>query len=152
MDDKKKGSISEKLKEGVSVHEIETFARKYTIEAFLILALIIATISSIFDFFTGPGWSLVFGGLGAIASIAFPEQVIKIEKKLFKIVTRKEKSAQIAVGIVRIVIALFLPFIIFAEIGLLAGSAFHHFSHQMHDGETIAKEEKKEEKEEEEHL
>jgi hypothetical protein len=74
----KKENITEKYKEGVSVEEIEKFARKYTNEVFLILSLIIATISSIFKFFTGPSWSLIFAGLLAIAGIAFPCMLAKL--------------------------------------------------------------------------
>ena len=148
MDDKKKKpSISEKIKEGVSVHELETFARKYTIEAFVIIAIIIAAISSSWGFFTGSAWSIIFAGLGAIISIAIPETILKLEKLYFKFVTRQEKIAQITVGIVQIVLALFVPFIIFAQLGLLSGISFHHFSHQPKTSET--KESKKHESEEE---
>lgn len=129
MDDKKKKpSISEKLKEGVSMHEIETLARKYTIEAFVILAIIIATISSTWEFFIGAGWSLFFAGLGAIIGIALPEGITKMEKLYFNFIYKQEKPAQIAIGIVQIVIALFIPLIIFIQIGLLSGMSFHHFS------------------------
>ena len=118
--------MTDKFKEGVSVKEIEGFARKYTNEAFLILAIIIATISSVFDFFSGPSLTIILAGLGAILSIAFPEKVIKIEKMIFKFLSKQEKTTQIVVGIVRIVLAVFIPFIIFAELGVLAGIAFHN--------------------------
>ena len=126
MDEKK--PLTSKIKEGVSVEELETFARKYTTEVFLILAIIIASISSIFNFFTGPGWSLSFAGIGAILSIAFPETVVKFQKKIFDLISKQEKAIQITVGVVRLVLALFLPFILFAEIGFLAGLGFHRYS------------------------
>ncbi|MFA5250873.1 MAG: hypothetical protein WC371_05650 [Parachlamydiales bacterium] len=116
-----------KIKEGVSVEELETFARKYTTEVFLILAVIIATISSIFDFFTGPGWSLSFTGIGAILSLAFPETIVKIQRKILDLIAKPEKSMQITVGIVRLIIALFIPFFLFAEMGFLAGLGFHRY-------------------------
>lgn len=121
----KKENFTEKFKEGVSVEDIEKFARKYTNEVFLILSLIIATISSIFTFFTGPGWSLLFAGLLAIVGIAFPVHVEKIVKKIFKFQSKDDKTTIIIIGIVRIVLAIFIPFILFAEIGLLAGYSFH---------------------------
>ena len=128
-DKKKKSSISEKIKDGVSVHELETFARKYTVETFVILSIIIAAISSTASFFMSAGWSLVFAGLGAIVSLALPEKVRKIEKLYFKFVTKQEKSSQIAIGIVQIAVALFIPFVVFAQVGLLSGISFHHYSH-----------------------
>lgn len=121
------------LKDGVSVQEIENFARKYTNEVFSILALIVATISSVFDFFTGAGWSVVFAGIFAILAIIFPNQIERGLKKMYKVLSRDEKSTQIILGIVRIVIALFLPFILFGFLGLLSGISYHiHISKASH--------------------
>jgi len=127
--------VTEKIKEGVSVEEIEKFARKYTNEVFLILALIIATISSIFGFFTGPTWSLIFAGLLAIVGIALPVQVGKFLKKLLKFQAVSPKTTIIIIGIVRIVLGIFIPFILFAEIGLLAGYSFHTTTREFHEPE-----------------
>lgn len=150
MDDKiKKPSITEKFKEGVSVQEIESFARKYTTEAFLILSVIIATISSTFSFFTGAGWSLVLGGLGTIVSIALPDAIHKIEKIFFSFAAKQEKPVQIVIGVVQIILALFVPLVIFAQIGLLAGLSFHHFLRQPKAVEEKGKKSSKTESEEE---
>ena len=130
MDDKTKKSMTEKFKEGVSVQELEHFARKYLVEVFVIISVIIATISSSMHFFNGAGWSLMLGGIGAILSIALPAQIHKIEKIYFSFVSKQEQTAQIAIGAVQLIIALFLPFIIFAQLGMLAGISFHHFSRQ----------------------
>jgi hypothetical protein len=138
MNDKKLG---EKIKEGVSVQELESLARKYTTEVFLILSIFVASISSIFNFFTAAGWSIAFAGLGAIVSLAIPEAIMNFHKKLLKFFFKQEKVIQITIGVVRIVVGLFVPFIIFAEMGLLAGSAFHFFSKQIH-GETPPTEKK----------
>jgi uncharacterized membrane protein len=127
-ENKKESSFSDKIKEGVSVHEIETFARKYTTEAFIILAIIIGATSSIFGFFTCAKTAIFFAAIGSIVSISFPDAILVFEKKYFEFVAKQEKPAQIAIGIVKIAIALFVPFITFAQIGLLAGVAFHHFS------------------------
>jgi hypothetical protein len=147
---KEEGSPLNKIKEGVSVKEIESFARKYIIEGFLILALIIATLSSAFDFFTGPGWSIIFTGVGGIVSVAFPDQVMKIGKPLFSFLKKQEKTIQIIIGIVRLIFAIFIPFLLFLEVGLLAGLAFHQNSKISFE----KKEEKKEEPQDndEEHI
>ena len=118
-------SLGSKIKEGLSVEEIESFARKHLTEVFIILAIIIATISSVFDFFTGSGLSLTLAALTAIISLAFPEQMQKFQKKMVHFFIKQEKTTQIIVGIVRLVIAVFLPFIIFIEVGFLAGIGFH---------------------------
>ena len=44
---------------------------------------------------------------------------------------KSEKSTMIVVGIIRIVLAIFIPFILFAELGVLAGYAFHTTSRDM---------------------
>ena len=120
-----KNNLSNKFKDGVTVEELEKFARKYTNEAFLILALLVATVSSVFGFFSGPIWSVLFMGAMAIVAIALPEKIGNFLRKILKFQVTAEKAITIMIGIVRIIIGLFLPFILFAELGLLAGFAFH---------------------------
>ena len=127
------------------MQELETLARKYTTEAFLILAVFVGTISSVFDFFTGAGLSLIFLGLGAVLSIAMPKTIMPLQMKLFKLVLKQEKSSQIAIGIARLFVALFLPFIIFAEMGLVFGCGFHLLSEKINSNK---KEEQSSEKKE----
>ncbi len=124
----KKEKLTEKFKEGVSVEELEKFARKYTSEVFLIVAIIIAAISSAFGFFTGPSWSIFFAAICAIISIAIPTKIEPMMKKIVSIAYKKEKSTEIVVGVIRLVIAIFIPFILFAELGFLAGLAFHNIA------------------------
>jgi hypothetical protein len=120
----KKDKESLNIKDGVSVHEIEGFVKKHLAESFIVLAVIIGTISSVFDFFTRPSWSLIFAGIGAIVSIIFPEKISELMEKCSCFLKKQEKASQIVIGIVRIVLAIFIPFVIFAEIGLLAGCKF----------------------------
>lgn len=119
--------FSEKLKEGVSVHEIEEFARKHTVEAFAILAIVIAAISSMFDFFTGPGWSVLFTALGMVCAVFFANRFESGVKTCYQFLHKQEKFTQIVLGIVKIVLALFVPFVIFCGIGVLAGTAYHYY-------------------------
>ena len=118
--------MAEKLKEGVTVEELEKFARKYTTEVFIVFAIIIAAISSSFSFFLRFYWSLYFGAIAAIVSLLVPEKIEAVVKKLVMLSFGKDKSTEIIIGIVRIVLAIFLPFVIFAELGLLAGLAYHY--------------------------
>jgi hypothetical protein len=122
-----KSKFTERLKEGVSVKEIEDFARNHTIEVFSILAIIIATITSCWDFFTGPKLSIFCMALGMMASILFPVPIERGLKQLYNFVLKQEKSTQLIIGTVKIVAALFVPFILFALFGLLAGSSYHYF-------------------------
>jgi hypothetical protein len=132
-------AFSEKLKKGVSVEEVQTFAHKYMAEVFIVLSIIIAMVSSGFRFFSGPGWALFFASVGAIVGISMNNCSCEMRIKLFKAIYRQEKAMQIIVGIIRLVVAIFLPFIIFAEIGLLAGGAFHHMTRDMCCGKKMMK-------------
>jgi len=123
-----KNKLSEKLKEGVSVQELEDFARKHSTEVFTVLALIIGAISSIFNFFTGPSWTILFTTLGAILGIFFPAPVERGLKQLYDFTFKQEKSTQMILGAVKIVIAIFIPFILFGIIGLLAGTSYHYYT------------------------
>ena len=123
----KKPKMSDKLKEGVSVQEIEDFARKYMSEVFVVLAIIIASISSTFDFFTGPGWSICLAGLGSVVAIIFPRQIKEFVTKVHNFMNKQQKSTQIIIGVVRLIVALFIPLLLFAVIGLHAGLAIHDF-------------------------
>ena len=120
--------FSEKLKDGVSVRELEDFARKYTTEVFSILAIIIATASSCWDFFlSGPKLTIFFTALGCVLSILFPLPVERGLKSLYQFVFKQEKSTQIILGSMKVVVALFIPFILFGFLGLLAGTSYHYY-------------------------
>ena len=125
-----------KIKEGVSVEEIENFTRKYMWEVFSALAVIVASISSTFNFFSGAGWSIMLAGLGTLISIIIPTHMDKLFDKFYLFINKQQKPSQIILGIVEIVIALFLPFVIFAFLGLLAGIAWHEHGKYIHTGPT----------------
>lgn len=122
-----KSKFSDKLKEGISVQEIEGFARKHTTEVFSVLALLIAAVSSIFDFFTGAGMTITFLTVGTILAIFFPAPAEKGLKQLYHFTYKQEKTTEIILGSVKIVVAIFLPFLYFGLVGLLAGTSFHYY-------------------------
>jgi len=122
-----KNKLVDKLKEGVSVHEIEGFASKHTTEVFSVLAMIIGAISSSYDFFTGPRLTILFLTLGALVAVIFPAPVEKGLKQLYNFTFKQEKMTEIILGAVKIVIAIFIPFIYFGLLGLLAGTSYHYY-------------------------
>lgn len=122
-----KADLSEKWKKGVSFQQLEDFARSHTQEVFSTLALFVGAISSIFDFFTGAHWSIFFIGLGAIIGIVAPIATEKKLRYLYDFLLQQEKTTQMILGGVKIVIAIFLPFIYFGFLGLLAGTSYHFY-------------------------
>ena len=118
----------DKIKEGVSVQEVEDFARKYSAEVFSVLAIVIGAISSMYDFFVGPKLTLTFLAIGFILGIFFPVPVEKGLKQLYGFSFKQEKTTQMVLGLVKVVIALFIPFLLFGFIGLLAGTSYHYYT------------------------
>lgn len=130
-----KNKFTEKLKEGVSVREIERFARKHMAEVVTVTALIIATISSSWNFFTGPKLTIFVLALGVILGTFFPDPIEKGIKQLFSFAYKQEKTTQMILGIVILIVAIFIPFIIFGAAGLLSGTAFHYFTRHSYSGQ-----------------
>jgi len=122
-----KDKFVDKLKEGVSVHELEGFASKHTTEIFALIALIIGAISSIYDFFTGPELTIVFLTLGALVAVIFPAPVEKALKQFYSFTFKQEKMTEIILGAVKIIVAIFVPFLFFGLFGLHAGTSCHYF-------------------------
>ena len=122
-----KNKLVDKLKEGVSVHELEGFASKHTTEVFSAIAIIIGAISSSYDFFTGPKLTILFLALGALVALFFPAPVEKGLKQLYSFTFKQEKMTEIILGAVKIVIAIFIPFLYFGLLGLLAGTSYHYY-------------------------
>jgi len=115
---------TDKLKEGMSMNDIEGYAKKYSTEVFMIVAIVIAVISSIFDFFISSSWGIFLAGLGALYGLLAPKQVDGLLGKMFEYASKKDKSIQIMIGIAQIIIAIFLPAVIFGMFGLIAGNTF----------------------------
>lgn len=113
-----------KLKEGVSVKEIEAFAKKHRFEVFFCLAFIFACFFS-FVFF-GPGWSIFLAGIGGILGVIMPARIEHLTKKISQFIFKQEKTTQIVLGVVGLVISIILPPIIFLLLGLHGGKSMHH--------------------------
>ena len=128
-----KDKIIDKLKEGISVQEVENFARKHTSEVFSLVALIVAAISSMFDFFTGPSMTILFMAIGAIVGILMPESINQALKRYYQFTENQEKTTRMMIGGVKIVVGIFIPFVLFGLYGLLAGTSYSYFSrHSNH--------------------
>ncbi len=113
-----------KLKEGVSVKEIEAFARKHRFEVFFCLAFIFACFFS-FVFF-GPGWSIFLAGIGGILGVIMPARIELLTKKISQFIFKQEKTTQIVLGVVGLVVSIILPPIIFLLLGLHGGKSMNH--------------------------
>lgn len=109
----------EKKKEGVSVKEIEEYAKKHRYEVVFILAFVLACFFS-FVFF-GAGWGIILAAVGGVVGILLPSKAEMFGNKMFAFVRKQEQVTQLILGIVLLIISVFLPFVTFLLLGLFGG-------------------------------
>jgi hypothetical protein len=109
---------SNKLKDGVSVKEIEAFAKKHKFEVFLCLSFIFACFFS-FVFF-GTGWAVILAAAGAIVGVLLPGKIEHFAKMVFHFIFKQEQMTQMILGIVLLVLSIL--------IGLHGGKSMHHLA------------------------
>lgn len=119
-----------KPKEGVSVKEMEAFAKKHRFEVFFCLAFIFAC------FFTfvmwGPGWSVVSATVGAIVGVLLSAKVTHFSKMVFGFIFKHEPVTQLVLGIVALILAIFIPPLYFLILGLHGGKDMQHWAMEMY--------------------
>ena len=109
----------EKKKEGVSVKEIEEYAKKHRYEVVFVLAFVLACFFS-FVFF-GTGWGVILAAVGGIIGVLLPNKTTLFSDKIFGFIRKQEHVTQIILGVVLLIISVFLPFITFLLLGLYGG-------------------------------
>ena len=111
----------EKKKEGVSVKEIEGYAKKHRFEIFFCLLFILASLFTLV--FWGPTLSIFLAGIGGIVGVLLPNKIEELTKKLDTSLLSKEGTTQLIIGIVALIIAIFIAPVIFLLTGLYAGQS-----------------------------
>lgn len=111
-------------KEGVSVKEMEKFAKKHRFEVFFALTFILACFFSFIMW--GTGLAITLASVGAILGVIFPARVELICKKAMEFIFKQEDTTQLILGIVVLIIAIFLPPLIFLKLGLHGGKDLFH--------------------------
>ncbi len=130
--------MDKKLKEGVSVQELENFGKKYHFEIFFVLYFLLATLLT-FIFF-GAAWSIFLAGIGGILGIWLPNRVEKAAKGAFHFVYKQEKATKLVLAIVGVVVSFFLPPLVFFFLGLFGGTGLRRAASKV---EEIDKQEEK---------
>ncbi len=122
-----KDKFTQKIKEGISMQEIENFVKNNTMAIFSVVAVFVAMISSNFHFFTGSTFSIFCLSIAAIATVIFPIPMEKLLKIVFHFTSNQEKTTQMVLGGIKILAGLFVPFVYFAFLGIMAGSSYHYY-------------------------
>ena len=120
-----------KLKDGVSIKEIEAFTKKHRFEVILCAAFILACLFSFVMW--GTGKSIIAATLGSVGGILLSARVEAYSKKAFHFIFNQEKTTQLVLGGVFLVLAIFLPPLYFLLLGLHGGKSIHHMALEMHN-------------------
>jgi hypothetical protein len=118
---------SQKPKEGISVKELEAFAKKHRYEVFFCLIFLFSCIFSFIGYFRG-GWSLFFAMGGAVLGVIFPTKTESFMKKVMHFIFKQDKTLLIVLGVVGLILAIFIPFLIFLALGLVGGRCLHEMA------------------------
>ena len=111
-------------KDGVSVKEIEEFAKKNKFEVFFCVMFVLACIFGLFGFFKS-GWNIVAMSAGGVLSVIFTLKVDALLRKTMEFLLRRDTTMQIVFAIVSLVLTIFLPFLVFLLLGLFGGKAMY---------------------------
>jgi hypothetical protein len=121
------GTMDENKKDGVSVKEIEEFAKKHRFEVFFCLMFLLACVFGIFGTFRA-GWNILFGMAGGVLGILLPVKMEQLLKKMFHFVFKQDTTILIVFGVVALVLTCVLPLLVFLLIGIAGGRAIHQMA------------------------
>jgi hypothetical protein len=114
---------------------LENFATRHTVETLTIVAIILGAISSWGHFFLGSlGWSILFVVIGSGLGMFLPHQMDTVIKKTYPQGMDRKKTYVIGFEVVKILFALFIPFIYFGFLGVMAGTAYQYYVHNSESG------------------
>lgn len=119
---------SNKIKDGVSVKEIEDFAKKHRFEVFFCLAFVLAYIFSFVFFKAG---CLLFATAGGILGALFPAHAYNATKNALKFVFKQDKTVQIVLGIVVLILCIFLQPLTFFVVGVIGGRGLVQIANEV---------------------
>lgn len=122
----------EKKKDGVSVKELEGYAKKHRFEIFFCILFILASLFTLV--FWGSTLSIFLAGIGGIISIFLPTQIENFSRKMAHTVFSKEGTMQLIIAIVALIVAIFLAPLIFLIVGLHAGKSMLYLARESSQG------------------
>lgn len=122
--------MDEKKKEGMSVRELEGYAKKHRFEIFFCLLFVFASLFTLV--FWGSVISIFLAGLGAIIGSLFPAKTEMMSHKVLQFFVNEKGTTQYIIMGAALLIAIFLAPIVFLLLGLHGGKdlATHLEKHQ----------------------
>lgn len=114
---------------------VEKFANKYLTETLTAVAILLGAFSAWTHLFVGTlGWSILFLVIGAVLGMFASVKMDMFMKKIYSFSGSGKKSAVIVAEVIKIAVAFFLPFLYFAFLGVLTGTAYQYYIHYSQSG------------------
>lgn len=123
----------EKKKDGVSVKEIEGYAKKHRFELFFCILFVLACLFTLV--FWGPAISIFLAGIGGILSVLMPTKVNELAHKVAHTILHKDGTTQLIIAIAVLIVAIFLAPVVFFFVGLHAGKGMMRLIHDALGGQ-----------------
>lgn len=114
---------SDEKKDGVSIQQIENFGKRYRIEIFFSILLIVASCFS--APFYGMGWSVYAAGLGGAVAVWIPKQIGRMTLAIAHFCLKQQRVTRIVIACIAFVFAIFIPPLVFLFLGLVGGRNLH---------------------------
>lgn len=113
-------------KGGYTIQELEDMWQKYVVE---IGVGVVFVLTAIFSLIIGGWmvvWSILLSMIFGIVSVVFPDTSKKITGKSLGFINGLEKVTLIVTFVLAAIVAIFLPCVIFAMVGFVAGHSIHY--------------------------
>jgi uncharacterized membrane protein YjjP (DUF1212 family) len=118
-----------KKERGFTVSELEAKMRKFGIEATLCGAFLLSAIFALLWSGKMLVWSILLTGIGGIVGTVLPKMIHKTLGSLMHFCTKERVTATI-VAILMVLLSIFVPFVIFAIVGTVAGKSLAAAGHK----------------------
>ena len=107
---------------------IEKLTRRYMVERLTMVAILVGAFSAWMHLFIGTfGWCMLFLVIGSAVGIFFPHQMDRWVRKVYSFSRSGNHMSTVVAESAKIALALFLPFVYFAFLGVLAGTAYQYY-------------------------
>ncbi len=123
---------TKEVKKGLSIKEMEGFAKKHHLEVFFSIFFFLAGIFGLFLWH--PAWSVILGAIGAIVGALLSTKIYHMSRGIWHFVFRQERNTRIVLAAIALVVAIFIPPLVFLFVGLHAGKSMHNTAKEASSG------------------
>lgn len=118
---------------GNKASNLGRFAHKHTVEVLTAVAVLLGAFSAWTHLFWGNlAGSMLFLVVGSIVGLFWAYPVDHLMKRIYQISGGQNRMMMLIAEGVKILIALFIPFLYFAFVGLMGGTAYQYYIRTTH--------------------